>query len=142
MVRDEQGNILNPDVTSTIHLYRQHEIATLRIQREKVRRFEFNRNQTILFNRPIIVSTLLQVQREVKAKRSSSHFSHSLFVTVKNFVCRIGEDADVLMTLYDPREGRFISENYVVKWAKEGLARDLDQLNNLHVLFTVDLCLP
>ncbi|KAG1690288.1 Dedicator of cytokinesis protein 1 [Nymphon striatum] len=111
VVRDEQGNILNPDVTSTIHLYRQHEIATQRIQRERV-------------------------QRDTRSKRSSSHFSHSLFVTVKNFVCRIGEDADVLMTLYDSRENKFISENYLVKWAKEGLARDLDQLNNLHVLFT------
>ncbi|CAM1325956.1 DOCK2 (predicted), partial [Pycnogonum litorale] len=111
IVRDDQGNILNPDVSSTIHLYRRHEVATQRIQRSKI-------------------------SRNNKSKRSSSHVCHSLFVTVKNFVCRIGEDADVLMTLYDSRENRFISENYLVKWGKEGLAQDLDQLNNLHVLFT------
>lgn len=31
----------------------------------------------------------------------------------------------------------FFSENYLLKWSKEGLAKDLDQLNNLRVLFTV-----
>jgi hypothetical protein len=49
----------------------------------------------------------------------------------------MGEDAELLMTLYDAKEGRAITENYVVKWSKEGLARDIDQLHNLRVLFTV-----
>jgi dedicator of cytokinesis protein 1 len=40
------------------------------------------------------------------------------------------------MTLYDGKEGVFISENYLVKWGKEGLMRDLDQLNNLRVVFS------
>lgn len=31
----------------------------------------------------------------------------------------------------------YFSESYLVKWSKEGLAKDLDQLNNLRVLFTV-----
>ncbi|XP_067134903.1 dedicator of cytokinesis protein 1-like [Centruroides vittatus] len=113
VVRDDHGNILNPDVSSTIDLYRAHEAATQRIKQ---------------------MSTCSRSSKNLK----SSRYCHSLFVTVKNFVCRIGEDADLLMTLYDAKEGQFISENYIVKWGKEGLAKDLDQLNNLRVLF-IDL---
>lgn len=29
------------------------------------------------------------------------------------------------------------SENYVVKWSKEGVPKDLDMLNNFKVIFTV-----
>ncbi|KAL0179012.1 hypothetical protein M9458_024454, partial [Cirrhinus mrigala] len=34
--------------------------------------------------------------------------SFALFVTLKNVVCKIGEDAEVLMSLYDPIESKFI----------------------------------
>jgi len=33
--------------------------------------------------------------------------SFNLYVNVKNFVCRIGENADILLTLYDVKEGQF-----------------------------------
>ena len=36
VVRDEEGNILNPDNTSTIQLYWQHELATERIKKATV----------------------------------------------------------------------------------------------------------
>lgn len=36
VVRDEQGNLLNPDETSTIQLYHQHKLATDRIRRATV----------------------------------------------------------------------------------------------------------
>lgn len=32
----------------------------------------------------------------------------ALFVTLKNVVCKIGEDAEVLMSLYDPVDSKFI----------------------------------
>ena len=112
MVRDETGNILNPEVTSTVDLYRAHEVATDRIKQ-------------------------IAQNMDYKNKRSSTRYNHNLYVTVKNFVCRIGEDADLLMTLYDGRDCTFISENYLVKWGKMGLMRDLDQLNNLRVVFAV-----
>ena len=35
-------------------------------------------------------------------------YSFNLYVNVKNFVCRIGENADILMTLYDVKDGQFI----------------------------------
>jgi len=33
--------------------------------------------------------------------------SFNLYVNVKNFVCKIGENADILLTLYDSKEGFF-----------------------------------
>jgi len=51
----------------------------------------------------------------------------------------MNEDSDLLMMLYDPKEGRPITESYVVRWSREGLAQDVDQINNLRVLFTVNI---
>ncbi|XP_029599319.1 dedicator of cytokinesis protein 1-like [Salmo trutta] len=62
--------------------------------------------------------------------------SFALFVTLKNVVCKIGEDAEVLMSLYDPVESKFISENYLVRWSSQGLVKDIDQLHNLRSVFT------
>lgn len=112
VVRDEEGNILNPEKTSTTELYRQHVIATKRIQSE------YSRNST-----------------EIETKPSKSP-TFGLYVLLHNFVCRIGEDADILMNLYDEKAGSFISENYVVKWGKEGMPKDIDMLNNCRVVFT------
>lgn len=36
VVRDDQGNILNPNETSTIQLYYQHKVATERIRKATV----------------------------------------------------------------------------------------------------------
>lgn len=48
------------------------------------------------------------------------------FVAVRNFVCRIGEDTELLLCLYDARELKPLTENYVVRWSRSGLAMDLD----------------
>ncbi|XP_035674913.1 dedicator of cytokinesis protein 1-like isoform X4 [Branchiostoma floridae] len=111
VVRDEQGGILDPETTGTISLYRAHETATERIQREK---------------------SMQGVQRSSQTQATS----HNLYVVVKNFVCRVGEDADVFMALYDAKENRFISENYVVSWSPQGMPKDIEMLNNLRAIFT------
>lgn len=49
----------------------------------------------------------------------------------------MSEDAELLITLYDAKEFKAITENYVVRWTKEGLMSDLDQMYNLRVMFTV-----
>lgn len=46
------------------------------------------------------------------------------------------EDAELLMTLYDAKEYKAITENYVVHWSRDGLMSDLDQMYNLRVMFT------
>ena len=65
-----------------------------------------------------------------------SYNVHNLHVAVKNVVCKIGDDADVFITLYDGFENVFISEHYVIGWARNGIPKDLDKLQNLSCLFT------
>uniref|UniRef100_A0A8C6PUV3 Dedicator of cytokinesis 1 n=1 Tax=Nothobranchius furzeri TaxID=105023 RepID=A0A8C6PUV3_NOTFU len=119
VVRDKDGNILDPDLTSTVSLFRAHEAASKqiedRIQEEK------SQKQNIDLTR--------------QAKFASTP-AFALFVTLKNVVCKIGEDAEVLMSLYDPVESKFISENYLVKWSSSGLVKDIEQLHNLRAVFT------
>eukprot|EP00105_Crassostrea_gigas_P042991 XP_019927139.1 PREDICTED: dedicator of cytokinesis protein 1 isoform X1 [Crassostrea gigas] len=112
VVRDEQGNILNPDNTSVVELYKQHETASDRIRLE---------------------------QNTVTGVRDTSITgpqTFNLFVQLRNFVCRIGEDADILMSLYDAKFSKFISENYIVNWGKDGVPKDIEMLNNFRVVFT------
>ncbi|XP_042193007.1 dedicator of cytokinesis protein 1 isoform X3 [Callorhinchus milii] len=119
VVRDEDGNILDPDESSTISLFRAHEMASKQIE-ERIRE-EKSQKQNIDINR--------------QAKFAATP-SFGLFVTLKNVVCKIGEDAEVLMSLYDPGESKFISENYLVRWASSGLPKEIDRLNNLRAVFT------
>ncbi|XP_074816781.1 dedicator of cytokinesis protein 2 [Natator depressus] len=68
--------------------------------------------------------------------RISSSPTYSLYVFVRNFVCRIGEDAELFMSLYDPQKHTVISENYLVRWGSKGFPKEIDMLNNLKVVFT------
>lgn len=112
VVRDDHGNVLNPEETSTVQLYYHHETAAERIRKAS--------NDT----------------KKKSHKPQVPVYSHIFFVSVRNFVCKMTEDVELLLTLYDGREMKAITENYVVSWSKEGLARDIDQLHNLRVLFT------
>uniref|UniRef100_A0A8C8BLC8 Dedicator of cytokinesis 1 n=1 Tax=Otus sunia TaxID=257818 RepID=A0A8C8BLC8_9STRI len=117
VVRDEDGNILDPEQTSTISLFRAHEIASKQVEE----RLQEEKKQNIDINR--------------QAKFAATP-SFALFVNLKNVVCKIGEDAEVLMSLYDPLESKFISENYLVRWSSCGLPKDIDRLHNLRAVFT------
>uniref|UniRef100_A0A8C9NIL3 Dedicator of cytokinesis 1 n=1 Tax=Serinus canaria TaxID=9135 RepID=A0A8C9NIL3_SERCA len=119
VVRDEDGNILDPEQSSTISLFRAHEIASKQVE-ERLQE-EKSQKQNIDINR--------------QAKFAATP-SFALFVNLKNVVCKIGEDAEVLMSLYDPLESKFISENYLVRWSSCGLPKDIDRLHNLRAVFT------
>ncbi|MED6288291.1 Dedicator of cytokinesis protein 5 [Characodon lateralis] len=67
----------------------------------------------------------------------SSVHTYSLLMNLKNFVCNIGEDAELLMSLYDPDHSEFISENFLVRWDSMGMPKEIEKLNNLPALFTV-----
>ncbi|KAG7274538.1 hypothetical protein CRUP_023915 [Coryphaenoides rupestris] len=94
VVRDEAGNTLDPDDTSTVSLFRAHEVASRsiddRIQEEKARG---TRLQNLEMRRQSLFSTV---------------HTYSLLMNLKNFVCNIGEDAELLMSLYDPEQSEFI----------------------------------
>ncbi|XP_067377259.1 dedicator of cytokinesis protein 5 isoform X2 [Channa argus] len=119
VVRDEAGNTLDPDWSSTVSLFRAHEIASRsvddRIQEEKMRL------QSLEMRRHSLLSTV---------------HTYCLFMTLRNFVCNIGEDAELLMSLYDPDQSEFISENFLVRWDSMGMPKEIEKLNNLPALFT------
>eukprot|EP00795_Rhopilema_esculentum_P012407 gene12407-3070_t len=69
-------------------------------------------------------------------KSISAYSSHNLYVNIKNVICKIGDDSEVYIALYDGRENVFISEQFVVRWDKLGMPKDLDRLHNLSSLFT------
>ncbi|XP_062418433.1 dedicator of cytokinesis protein 5 isoform X1 [Pungitius pungitius] len=119
VVRDEAGNTLDPDKTSTVSLFRAHETASRsvddRIQEEKTRL------QNLEMQRQTLFSTV---------------HTYSLLMNLKNFVCNIGEDAELLMSLYDPDQSEFISENFLVRWDSMGMPKEIEKLNNLPALFT------
>uniref|UniRef100_A0A8C8E8N0 Dedicator of cytokinesis 2 n=1 Tax=Otus sunia TaxID=257818 RepID=A0A8C8E8N0_9STRI len=114
VVRDEDENILDPDRTSVISLFQAHRKAA----------------QTVT----------QRIQEETSALGCSARLaaspSHSLYLCVRNFVCNIGEEAQLFMALYDPGEQRMISENYVIRWASTGVPQDIELLNNLKAIFT------
>ncbi|KAM8924612.1 dedicator of cytokinesis protein 1 [Pelodytes ibericus] len=118
VVRDEDGNILDPEQTSTISLFRAHEIASKQVE-ERIQE-ERSQKQN-------------DINRQAKFAATPSF---ALFVNLKNVVCKIGEDAEVLMSLYDPLESKFISENYLVRWSSSGLPKDIERLHNLRAVFT------
>ncbi|KAJ6638701.1 Dedicator of cytokinesis protein 1 [Pseudolycoriella hygida] len=112
VVRDESGNVLDVNSTSTTQLYEHHINAVDRIKKANN---SYNKNRI--------------------SKTMNKH-SHNLQVSVHSFACKFHEDSDLLLTLYDGDEMKAITENYVVKWGRHGLARDLDQFDNHRVLFT------
>ncbi|XP_026124948.1 dedicator of cytokinesis protein 5-like [Carassius auratus] len=119
VVRDEAGNTLDPERTSTVSLFRAHESASQsideRIQEEKMRLQNLEKRRQTLF---IGVHT------------------YSLLINFRNFVCNIGEDAELFMSLYDPDKSEFISENFLVRWDSTGMPKEIEKLNNLPALFT------
>uniref|UniRef100_A0A673HK62 Dedicator of cytokinesis protein 5-like n=1 Tax=Sinocyclocheilus rhinocerous TaxID=307959 RepID=A0A673HK62_9TELE len=119
VVRDEAGNTLDPERTSTVSLFRAHESASHsideRIQEEKMRLQNLEKRRQTLF---------------------SGVHTYSLLINLRNFVCNIGEDAELFMSLYDPDKSEFISENFLVRWGSTGMPKEIEKLNNLPALFT------
>ncbi|NWZ16417.1 DOCK1 protein, partial [Agelaius phoeniceus] len=118
VVRDEDENILDPDRTSVISLFQAHRRAA----------------QTL--SQRIQEETSSQQRAPGHGTHGAASPSHNLYLCVRNFVCHIGEEAQLFMALYDPGEQRIISENYVIRWASTGVPQDIELLNNLRVVFT------
>ncbi|XP_078522728.1 dedicator of cytokinesis protein 5 [Lissotriton helveticus] len=119
VVRDENGNIIDPDQANTIRLFRYHETASQRIDERIQEEKSLRQNGDV--RRQALFSTM---------------HTYSLYVNLKNFVCNIGEDSELLMSLYDPEQSEFISENYLVRWGSTGMPKEIEKLNNLQAVFT------
>ncbi|KAL3864490.1 hypothetical protein ACJMK2_006169 [Sinanodonta woodiana] len=111
VVRDSDGNVLNPDTASAITLYREHVEVADRLKREK------------------------QVVDTSVSNKADDSKTVNLYMMLRNFVCRV-DDADILVSLYDAKDGVFICEHYNVRWDRERLAKDPEILNNIRVVFT------
>ncbi|CAG5118886.1 unnamed protein product, partial [Candidula unifasciata] len=56
----------------------------------------------------------------VKAREKQEEAIHHLLVNVYSFACNIGDPAEVLMSLYDNRDGKFLSEKFVMLFTRDG----------------------
>ncbi|TSM44139.1 Dedicator of cytokinesis protein 3 [Bagarius yarrelli] len=62
---------------------------------------------------------------------------HHLFVNLKSFTYNtIGEDTDIFFSLYDLREGKHISEKFMVRLNKNGGPKNPEKIDRLCALFT------
>ncbi|XP_028975025.2 dedicator of cytokinesis protein 2 isoform X1 [Esox lucius] len=123
VVRDVDGNMLDPENASVINLFRAHQDATTKIN-DRIKEEQVRRRSNI------------QSDHSGISARIQSSPTHSLYVFVRNFVCRIGEDSELFMSLYDPNKQTIISENYLVRWGSKGFPKEIEMLNNLKVVFT------
>uniref|UniRef100_A0AAX7U0D5 Dedicator of cytokinesis 2 n=1 Tax=Astatotilapia calliptera TaxID=8154 RepID=A0AAX7U0D5_ASTCA len=122
VVRDDDGNILDPERANVISLFRAHEEATAKIN-ERIKEEQSN----------------IQTDHSGISARIQSSPTHSLYVFVRNFVCRIGEDSELFMSLYDPNKQTIISENYLVRWGSKGFPKEIDILHSIFDLGNKDL---
>lgn len=126
VLRDENGNILSTANASTITLYRAQETAI-----RKVRQLKAVGDRM----------SLLSVASDDSKGSNHLQFNptgYALHLSVENFVIRVGDEADLLFALYDGTELIPMTENFVVRWAKAGLVKDVDILNSLKVVFKVN----
>lgn len=109
-----------PQETSAINLYHVHETISRQVKKGMAG-----------------LNTVPEVKVSDELADDSLHFS--LYVTVNNCTCNIGEDADILVTLFDANENYFISENYVVQWSSQGLMKEFAKLSKARIIFSVSL---
>ncbi|XP_065556971.1 dedicator of cytokinesis protein 1-like isoform X2 [Artemia franciscana] len=114
VVRDNFGNPLDVQTASVIEVFRQHEKASQRIA-TKDRKLSPD-----LLNAP----------------NALEKSNYTLFVAIRNFVCKVGEDAELIISVYDGLLLQPITESYYVTWDKKGLATDLEMLGNMKAFFT------
>jgi len=112
VVRDQDEKILDPERTSAVELFRQHTLSS-------ERRLKHNM---------------------VPSTKSNSYM---LLLSVKNFTWKRSEDMELFISVFmtgnstnEQKAPRPLCENYVIKWTRQGMAKDLDQLNNFRVVFT------
>ncbi|ESO09209.1 hypothetical protein HELRODRAFT_109536 [Helobdella robusta] len=96
--------------------------------------YNSNNNNNNNNNNIIIIIIILHQSKDRQSLKKG--YSFNLYVNVKNFVCRIGENAQILLTLFDAKENTFISEHYIMKWGEQGMLKDLDSFSNMRVIYT------
>lgn len=139
IVRSKDGSRVNPGDISVIEYFELHDHIDHKTQKELKRTSV--QDEITYFNKAKRLSSFRHSNNSdtctLTTNNTNRATNYQICVSLVNFVCTIRQDMDILISLYDAKEGYFISESYNVKWDKQGLVRDIDKLNNIRILFTV-----
>ncbi|XP_043912113.1 dedicator of cytokinesis protein 1 [Protopterus annectens] len=120
VVRDDDGNTLDPEQTSTISLFRAHEKAAKQVE-ERLQEEQMKQ---------------IDIRTQIKWARVPDL---ALWKRTWEIVCLLGKKSELLMLIHDPFESTYLadlSENYLVRWSSSGLPKDIDKLHNLRAVLT------
>ncbi|BFZ10880.1 hypothetical protein BsWGS_13919 [Bradybaena similaris] len=67
---------------------------------------------------------------KVKGREVEGEAIHHLQVSLCSFACSVGDNSEVLLSLYDSREGKFVSEKFVMYFTKDGQREGIDKNNS------------
>uniref|UniRef100_A0A8C8GAL7 Dedicator of cytokinesis 2 n=1 Tax=Oncorhynchus tshawytscha TaxID=74940 RepID=A0A8C8GAL7_ONCTS len=116
VVRDVNGNMLDPENASVISLFRAHQDATTKIN-ERIKEEQVSNGLAIIF---VYVPKMFLTC----AFNAFRFLLRVYYVFIRH----------VLLTLsMSPPPS---SENYLIRWTSKGFPKDVDMLNNLKVVFT------
>ena len=84
---------------------------------------------------------MIKVSAENRTRRpavgGAKSNSYMLLLSVKNFTWKRSEDMELFISVYitrgEQKAPKPLCENYVLKWTRQGMAKDIDQLNNFKV---------
>uniref|UniRef100_W5LYE7 C2 DOCK-type domain-containing protein n=1 Tax=Lepisosteus oculatus TaxID=7918 RepID=W5LYE7_LEPOC len=110
VVRGPEGTVLNPDSTGVVSLYRAHRDTSLRTEQHCV-----------------------QSEGGAQKVPQLSSPMRSLFLSVRNFVCRVGEETELYMSLHDPAEQRAISD-FSARWLSPSKANSLKNSHGMKLV--------
>ncbi|CAL4179940.1 unnamed protein product, partial [Meganyctiphanes norvegica] len=117
VVRDDAGNILNPDITSAVKLFRHHHEADNNIKKLKGAE---DSSGSIMKRKP--------------------HICWTAYISISNIIIRVPESSEISIGLFtgDPQNGteRPLSENFIVRWTEEGYNVNQELLFKTKCLYT------
>lgn len=130
-IRNIDGFTINPLEINIIEYFRMHQSKHQKTKiHNKQQNFELEPGDRGSKNSNTF-------RHSLNLTSSEPNNCYSICVTLYNFICTVRQDMDILMSIYDAKANKFISENYIVKWDRFGLMHDIDKLNNTRIVFTV-----
>ncbi|XP_078730963.1 dedicator of cytokinesis protein 3 isoform X3 [Lampetra fluviatilis] len=122
-------DLVDPDQISVTDLYKLHASSRYSTQQNPV--------LCLLCSRRCCLQPPQSEGRSRSEQLARPPLPHHLHLSLKSFGYNIyGEDVDLYFSLYDGREGRPVSEKFVVRLNKQGMPKNNERLDRQCVLFT------
>lgn len=80
-----------------------------------------------------------EIQNSISQQVTSQSHTYTFYLSVRRLVCKSTEDIELLFTLYDHKQSKPFSENFVIKCTREMMVSDTEKLYNFRALFTVSM---